>query len=738
MPRATLRHCPSPALLAAILIGGLTVPAARALQPADLPPEPDWAAADGPDWLLDPTPYRAGLFQGAGPNEIVLANGLIRRAFRTAPNGATIALDNLVTGESVLRGVKPEARVTIDGTAYNVGGLIGQPNYAYLDPAWLDGMSADPEALALVGMEATEPRARLSWRRVRHHDPHAAWPPRGVHLRMDYQTPTGPEGVTVSVHYELYDGLPVYSKWLTVANGGERSITINSFTAELLAAVEYLSRVEDRGAYYPPPNIHVETDYAFGGFDVASSSRHIVHWVSDPDYATQVTYLRTAPCLLEVRPDVGPEQDIAPGETFETCRAFVLPQDSYERERQGLSVRRMYRVIAPWTTENPLMMHVRQADEEAVHSAIDQCAEVGFELVIMSFGSGFNIENDSPEYLEQMKRYAEYAASRGIQIGGYSLLSSRSIGGGNDIVSPEGQSPTHGSCPALTSAWGQEYFRKLYQFYDVTGQLALEHDGSYPGDIDVTPRPPLQKGALDSQWVQWRIISDFYKWCRGRGVFLNVPDSYYLVGSNKCGMGYRETNWSLPREQQVIHTRQNIYDGTWDKLGSMGWMFVPLTEYHGGGEAATVEPLRDHLDHYRNMLLANLGAGVQACYRGPRLYDAPETAVMVKECIDWYKAHREVLEGDLIHLRRPDGRDLDYWLMVNPRGREKGLLMVYNPLPQERTKSIRVPLYYAGLEGSAMVTHEGAEPIRRELASDRSLRIEVTVPAGGTTYAVFE
>src|SRR6478736_3297666 len=48
----------------------------------------------------------------------------------------------------------------------------------------------------------------------------------------------------------------------------------------------------------------------------------------------------------------------------------------------------------------------------------------------------------------------------------------------------------------------------------------------------------------DSQWAQWRKITDFYRWCRARGVYLNVPDFYYLNGSNKCGMGYREATWS--------------------------------------------------------------------------------------------------------------------------------------------------------------------------------------------------
>mgnify|MGYP001077628356 CR=1 FL=1 len=58
------------------------------------------------------------------------------------------------------------------------------------------------------------------------------------------------------------------------------------------------------------------------------------------------------------------------------------------------------------------------------------------------------------------------------------------------------------------------------------------------------------------------MIRDFYRWCRARGVYLNVPDYYYLAGSTKSAMGYRETNWSLPRARQIIHARQNIFDGT--------------------------------------------------------------------------------------------------------------------------------------------------------------------------------
>ncbi|MGE4619601.1 MAG: alpha-galactosidase, partial [Planctomycetota bacterium] len=696
----------------------------------DLKPEPIIALADRTDWLIDPSPYIAGVFRNNHDDEIVLSNGLIRRTFRIAPNLATIALDNLTSGESILRSVRPEATIVIDGISWDIGGLVGQPNHAFLRPEWVETMTADPTAFQLKGWEIVPIDERIPWKRVRHHASGVHWPPAGVALRFDLESPaphpvdTG-HRLKVSVHYELYDGIPCFSKWIEFENTSGQQVTVNRFTSEIIAAVEHTSRVEERGVHFPTPNIHVETDYSFQGMDPETNSRFSVHWVKDPLYSSQVSYLKTTPCLLEVRPTIGPEQDIAIDKRFSSFRTFVLPHDRSDRERNGLARRRLYRIIAPWTTENPLMMHARYADWDRIKLAIDQCAEVGFEMVIMTFGSGFQIENDSEEYLAKMKKYSDYARSKGIEIGGYSLLSSRSIGGGNDIVSPPGVTPTHGSCPALASEWGQEYFRKLYQFFEKTGMQILEHDGSYPGDIDVTERLPLQKGEKDSRWVQWRIITDFYKWCRANGVYLNVPDYYYLAGSNKCGMGYREVNWSLPREQQVIHTRQNIYDGTWTKNGSMGWMFVPLTQYHGGGEAATIEPLSQHLDHYQRIMMSNLGAGVQACYRGPRLFDGDETRSMVQQSIDWFKKHRSVLEGDLIHLRRADARDLDYWLMVAPQGQEKGLLMLFNPLPQTISRTIRIPLYYTGLTERTLIHIEDGKAVERPIRRDGSIDLEV-------------
>jgi hypothetical protein len=217
-----------------------------------------------------------------------------------------------------------------------------------------------------------------------------------------------------------------------------------------------------------------------------------------------------------------------------------------------------------------------------------------------------------------------------------------------------------------------------------------------------------------------------------------VPDWYYLSGSSKCGMGYREINWSLPREYQELIERQNIFDGTWDKTASMGWMFVPLTEYQGGGPAATIEPLKEHLGHYEQRLENLFGAGVIACYRGPRLYDADETQTVVKRWVDFYKHHRQVLDGDILHLRRADGRDLDYLLHVNPSGQEKGLLMVYNPLSTEVAKTLAIPLYYTGKTTTAQLSERDGASKRYKLDRAYNIDLPVRISPHGVDWFVVE
>ena len=720
------------------------------------------------DWLVKPVtrPVELLLYPGKDKTKptLILTNGLISRTFRLLPNAATVGFDNLMTSESVLRAVKPEATVKIDGAEYEVGGLKGQVEQAYLRPEWVDDMKSNPDAFQFAGYSTNKIKARLSWKRNRY-SADLPWPPAGLELVINYEPPVsivdGCNGLKVSVHYEMYQGIPVLSKRIVLHNGSDRTVRLNRFVSEILAVVEY-EVPEELKAPDPwhPVNVHVESDYSF-----LSNTQLTTHWVPDPTYTTQLKPGSYAPNIMKSHLPFGPEVDIKPGGTFESFRTFELIYDSTERERKSLSLRRMYRTLAPWVTENPIFWHAASSEPDYIRRAIDQSAEVGFEMLIMTFGSGLNMHSDDPAYLAKYKELADYAHSKGIQLGGYSLLSSTNPGPDYDVVmptraqldkvvysefphepfikqwlkSPEAEPRTmFGHSPCLCSKWSDRYFGRMKNFIEKTGFDLLEHDGSYPGNVCASTKHNGHKGLVDSQWLQRENLADFYSWCRDRGIYVNDPDWYMLSGANKTDMTYKERNNSLPRERQIILFRQNIYDGTWNKTPSMGWMFVPLMQYHGGGASATIEPLHEHLDFYEWHLAQNFGSGVQACYRGPRLYDTEETKAVVKKWVDFYKKYRAILDSDIIHVRRPDGRDIDCILHANPQLKPRGLAMLYNPTPRRIKKELKLPLYYTGLTETAMIRREEGKAAKYTLDRQHNVKIPIDMQPVSYTWLVVE
>jgi hypothetical protein len=897
------------------------------------------AALPPTDWLINPAPFLAQIHFDAGKHELTLENGLTRRTLRLAPNAATIDYSSLVTGEQMLRATGPEARVTLNGTEYAVGGLEGQPIQNYLEADWIDTLRANPAAYQFADWNEEPVTARFAWQKrpewlsrdlpwpapgrqvtlrfvppveasarlsgkvlfeesftgqmdsswkIRVSDRNSrssfsnegrpgeiytppdtavyaehpwpagavsaevtvdagddalsnAWGPglalvtpggtvtfivrpnqlcyeangtlsdvafdrtKPVTLRVrlegkmayceasqggeNFKTiatvdcpkiPTalrvgkvGRDGVDfdsaagdplvrchvlhvvlreaelaghlatarkdlpeIDVHYVIYDGIPLIEKWLTIRNTTGSAVRVNKLISETLNVNE-TEGIADPNINMELPSLYVESDYAFLAMNGKSANKQTVKWLTDPSYETQTSYFHEGICRLEVAPEFGPDTDVAPGETMTSVRAFELFRDGSDRERRGLEQRRMYRVVAPWSQENPVMIHLISSDPAVIHRIIDQAAEVGVEMIILSFGSGMNLESTDPAYWAKYRTVADYARSKGIVIGGYSLLASRSAATEADNCQGPGNRIRYGVMPCLGSVWGEEYLSHIKSFMTNTGFAAFENDGSYPGDTCAATNHPGHHGLADSQWVQFHAMAGLYQWCCGHGIYLNVPDWYFLNGSTKTAMGYRESNWSLPRAEQEIIERQNVYDGTWEKTSSMGWMMVPLTQYQGGGAAATIEPLHEHLPHYEARLADLLGAGVQACYRGPRIYDTDDTKAVVKKWITFYKQHREVLDADLIHLRRPDGRDWDGFLHVNPQGKEKGLAMFYNPLAEPIERHIRVPLYYAGLTDQVLVRQENDAPEKIALARDDAVELTVKIPARGRTWFVF-
>ena len=170
-----------------------------------------------------------------------------------------------------------------------------------------------------------------------------------------------------------------------------------------------------------------------------------------------------------------------------------------------------------------------------------------------------------------------------------------------------------------------------------------------------------------------------------------------------------------------------MFDDTFRRIPTEGWMFLPLQNYEGGGPAAWFEPLKEHLQAYDFALAQYFGAGVQACYRGDRIFDSEETKYVVKNWIEFYKKYRNILSGDLIHIRRADMQSIDGFLHVRPfleDGPFRGLAMFFNPTCEEIKDTIEIPLYYTGLTDTVLVTVQGNKASTEKYTLSRKYTID--------------
>jgi hypothetical protein len=93
-----------------------------------------------------------------------------------------------------------------------------------------------------------------------------------------------------------------------------------------------------------------------------------------------------------------------------------------------------------------------------------------------------------------------------------------------------------------------------------------------------------------------------------------------------------------------------------------------------------------------------------------------------------------------VPLRRPDGRDWDGLLHVDPDPAvsERALAAFYNPLDAPVARTLRLPLRYAGLSGAARVVWPDGHARRMALDADHVAEVEVEIPARGFLPLVVE
>ena len=684
---------------------------------------------------------------------LALTNGLITRTFLFGPacGWATIDLYSHSAQQSLLRAVALEAELTVNGVVYPLGGLKQNDSseFAYAHRGeW--ALALDPTAWTYKSHRTSKPEPVYEWTPGTRHSPaDTVWPPAGLHLTVELQPPsTAPPAhlaLKVELHYEMYQGIPCMGQWVTVSASSSSFSPLPDTSSVPLAAVPPASAIvidavtvaslavnlEYSPLVFTPylPDPPIVTSPILSRLYPFADQPHGVNISWDSDAHTDQTPGAMEP-LLTADYTLGPAVALAPGsgQQFDSFRLFLLVTDTVDKERWGLSVRATTRVLTPATMENPIFFHNTDASSAGIRAAVDAMADVGFEMMILSFGSDFDLESTDASYIQQMYDDISYAASKGIEVGGYDLIVwTRDAGEEWDAVDPL-TNATHGDACAA-SGWIDQLTSLATSFVMATGLAAVETDGPYPGYVCASTTHSHHTGLADSVYQQTKHQGDLFRALRALNVYIHQPDDYYFQGGAKSTMGYNENQFSLPRWNDLHVSRMTVFDDTYLKLPTQGWMFLPLTDYHAGGDAAAFDPMSEHLVEYEWALAQYMGAGVGACYRGYRLFDSAESRAVVAKWVAFYKRHRDILISDLLHLRRPDIQDIDYVMHVNYRLNERALAMVFNPTMHTLNRTLLLPLYYTGLQSRAWVREQdgalggGTQPF----VLDRLYNIHVNV-----------
>ncbi|KAK8814405.1 hypothetical protein WA158_008267 [Blastocystis sp. Blastoise] len=671
---------------------------------------------------------------------ITIDNGLVRRAFRTSPGFACTSLYSYTSETDILRTISPEAIITFDDKTYNIGDLLQDSTTAYQNLTDIH-YSVNADAFHFVGYRQSGITPPYKWTPgSRGTKKNIQWPPKGIHIEFDFKSPeTAPEthkSVVVTVHYEIYTGYPLFTKYITVGKTSEQVLLTSIIVDTLETEVPYNpilngpsnievgpSFVHKRWFYDMTGMIYIETNYAHSTVVDWNTSSKTGRYPGAREPVYEVKYTSTLKVLLD--------------QGFTSFRVFLLITDASSQERHSLAIRRMKRLLAPQIQENPIFFHGTETSLEGAKKLIDNIAEVGFEMLIFTFGTDFNYERiHDASYVMKLKNITDYAKSKGIEVGGYDLITwTRDPGEEFRRINPETHASTGDAC--FASGWVDYLTETVDNMMDMTGLSVFETDGPYPGYECESTKHKYHKDVHDSTYFQTLLQGDFYRHYRERNVYINQPDYYIYQGGNKHSMGYDESQFSLPREQQLLISRQTIYDNTYYIIPSEGWMFLPIVQYHGGGDAASFIPLEEHIQDYELGLAQYLGAGAAACYRGPYIWDTEKTKGIVQKWVNFYKQYRELLNGDIIHIKRATNTDIDMFMHVDPFIEpHQGLLMIFNPLTTNIKKTINIPVYYTGIENKLALSHEGRDEVVITINRDYSIDIDISMEPKSVTYYI--
>jgi hypothetical protein len=616
------------------------------------------------DWLVarPVQPSRLETVMNSMIPSVRLTNGLVSRTFSLFPNWATIDMRHAVTNSGLLRAVEPEGLISfsckpspdtptrLGGTNVSVGGLSGQvlptmPDFA-LDSAvnWTSPLGA----LQYTRHEVGPIDAPFEWAPQRHARDDASWPPKGLKLAVHFVPPHGSQvnlnatcedscwcGVDVAVVYEIFDGVPLISKSIVISNS-KGVVYADEVVIESLAVVEHGMGKISIETDFPNPRktfwseevsslFKYPPNGSYAGWRQDYPSKHIDPAYQDISHDASVfgdySFLKL---LVQVGyPGRGPAQPICsatfhdppPGAAvrFQTFRVLELLHDgasagggAYDdsEERRSLARRRMFRTLAPQTTENPLLFYSTDASNSSVALVAEQWSSIGGEAMLLGYGSGFNPSDLSAKNVQATKAKFEIAHNHSLLIGGYIFLQGPPGGTPLAVQCHNPDEPSQGINQAdMSTAWYQAFLDRIVRFIELTGQDMLETDGPYEGAACFATNFSDFVSPRNSHSRQVRTMVGFYRTLKRRfGTYLTVPDPYeFTSGINKEPIGYTDTYCHIDSggsgTEAALWESLNIgrayyYDGTYHYPSTSGWMTFDMEHVDNRPPGKIISPAR--------------------------------------------------------------------------------------------------------------------------------------------------
>ena len=615
--------------------------------------------------------------------KVTLSNGLVERTFDLEENFLTVGYKNLYTGIELLNKADFQADASIvlntqyrdnsgdgDDLFYIGGRDQSVPTFQYID------YQIEEQAEEPFHWEWDE---RISPESMKN----TPWPAKGKALVVNYKAPEGTEeafkNVIVQVRYEIYDGIPAISKTINVTNHGAADIIVDKMAVEILPVPISLKSALYMEATMNSGNENHDRNNGRERYkqweDIDGTNGKIVSRYAAPAGDNTIA----AGMGYDVS-NIGPNYRLASGETFNAYKLYQMFYTNSYYEWQTMEVKKMYRLLFPQTADAPLIYHIISSDTETVKQGIDQAYNAGFNMVLLSFGSGVNVEDTSEGNIAKYKELCDYAHEKGMLLGSYVMQAARQ----DNSESFQG---CWGTMRCMNGVDAHKTLETTLEFIDKTGLDCLEIDGIYPGAICTSTEHSGHEGIEDSQVKQWEYaVLNFYKELRARNVYINAPDWNFTTGASMAVMGYLESGFNVTPWRQLIYGREMAYYGTFEKIPAMGWTLVPLSPYQGGSESS-FWPYDEKIMAYDFMIGLNMMYGITGSYRGGNgLYQGAPSQNVIETWGEFYNKYKNILGERVIHIAPPlavsdtslTTKALDGIIHASDDGVQKGLAAFFN------------------------------------------------------------